>query len=249
MRRVILNLPALLVVLAATPLAAQPDETGEVTTTITFFKMFFMTKDLIGQILIAVLVISSALTLGYVLKLANAYRRSSLLPQDLYDKLGRHLSDKKFPDALKEASDNSTYLGKLVSGAMREAPSGYGAMERALEEVSDAETSVMLRPIEYLNVVGNIAPMVGLPGTVYGMIVAFQTLVSQGRPEPAELAAGTSTALVPTLWGLVVAIPALAGYALIRNKVDALSAEGLVMAEQLLRPFKPRGRNKAGDDA
>ena len=93
---------------------------------------------------------------------------------------------------------------------------------------------------------GNIAPMVGLFGTVYGMIVAFQQLVDAGgSPDPVDLAAGISTALVTTFWGLVVAIPALAAYAVVRNKIDAITAEGLVAAEQIIKPFRPSRQKKS----
>ena len=75
------------------------------------------------------------------------------------------------------------------------------------------------------------------------LLVAFQRLGDAGgSPDPVELAGGISTALVTTFWGLVVAIPALAAYALIRNKLDALAAEALLAAEGLLRPFKPSSR-------
>ena len=237
MHRGIKILTALTTTLAATaPAMAQaPGESSAVT----YFKMFFLTENLIGQLLIILLFLASGLTVGYIAKLMTMYRRSTMIPPELYQELDGKIAQKKYPDAVRAASESKAYLGKLVGGAMREAPNGYGAMERAIEELSDAETSRMLRPIEYLNVIGNVSPMLGLFGTVYGMIVAFQALVEAGRPEPQELAAGISTALVTTLWGLIVAIPALAGYALVRNKVDALTADGLVMAEQLIRPFKP----------
>ena len=68
-------------------------------------------------------------------------------------------------------------------------------MERAVEEAGDAEAVKLLRPIEYLNVLGNISPMIGLFGTVFGMIVAFQALVAgSGSADPKELAGGISTA-------------------------------------------------------
>jgi len=90
----------------------------------------------------------------------------------------------------------------------------------------------------------------GLFGTVYGMILAFQQLVaSGGSPDPAKLAAGISTALVTTFWGLIVAIPALAAYALIRNKIDALTSEGLVIAEELISPFKPGAKRSSSSSS
>lgn len=227
-------------------MAQTPDENSAVT----YFKMFFLTENLVGQLLIILLFLASLLTVAYITKLMIVYRRAILIPPELYQELDGKIAQKKYPEAVRVASESEAYLGKLVGGAMREAPNGYGAMERAIGELSDAETSRMLRPIEYLNVIGNVSPMLGLFGTVYGMIVAFQALVEAGRPEPQELAAGISTALVTTLWGLVVAIPALAGYALVRNKVDALTSDGLVMAEQLIRPFKPgTSKTTASSDA
>jgi len=156
------------------------------------------------------------------------------------------LAEKKYRDAIEFAKNDGSYLGKLASAALNEAANGYGAMERAIEEAGDAETTRLLRPLEYLNVLGNIAPMLGLFGTVYGMIVAFQQLVAAGgSADPQNLAAGISTALVTTFWGLVVAMPALAAYSLIRNKVDALTAEGLIMAEELISPFKPGSKKSS----
>jgi biopolymer transport protein ExbB len=77
------------------------------------------------------------------------------------------------------------------------------------------------------------------------MILAFQQLVAAGgKPNPAELAAGISTALVTTFWGLIVAMPALAAYALVRNKIDALTSEGITIAADLIHPFKPHAKKQ-----
>ena len=168
------------------------------------------------------------------------YRRDNLVPASVQQGLQQLLAGKRYREAIALANDDPSYLGRITSAALNEAANGYGAMERALEETGDAEATRILRPIEILNVMGNIAPMVGLFGTVYGMIVAFQQLVDAGgSPDPVDLAAGISTALVTTFWGLVVAIPALAAYAVVRNKIDALTAEGMVAAEQIIRPFRP----------
>jgi len=236
---------AMTVLTVQLPALAQ-DQAASGSSTQSYFRMFFVSKDIIGQIIILVLVVMSVITLAYLVKLFIKNRRTTMLPQKLYDQVEQMIAQKKFREAIETVSQEPSYLGKLVNSAMHEAVNGYVAMERTIEEVSDTETTRMLRPIEYLNVIGNISPMLGLFGTVYGMIVAFQTLVEAGgRPEPQELAAGISTALVTTLWGLIVAMPALAGYAVMRNKVDALGAEGLVMAEQLIRPFKGAGKNPA----
>ena len=229
---------------------AAPDQDSIGGDTKSYFAMFFRSDDVLGQLLILILVLLSAFTIAYIIKLFIDHRRTVLLPATVYQQVEHLISQKQYRQAMEYAEKDRSYLGLLISGAIHQAPHGYGAMERAMEEVADAETSRMLRPIEYLNVIGNISPMMGLLGTVYGMIVAFERLVAAaGRPEPHELAAGIGTALVTTLWGLIVAMPALAGYALIRNKVDALTADGLVLAEQLIRPFNssPKSRSAPGE--
>jgi biopolymer transport protein ExbB len=83
--------------------------------------------------------------------------------------------------------------------------------------------------------------MIGLFGTVYGMIVAFGSIVaSGGNADPVALAGGIGTALVTTFWGLLVAIPALAGYATIRNRIDALNGEAEGQVLEMLQRFKPK---------
>lgn len=133
-----------------------------------------------------------------------------------------------------------SYFGRVLSAALHESSHGFGSMLRALEQAADEYTTRRLRQIEILNVIGNVAPMIGLFGTVYGMILAFQSIVAAGgRPSPVDLAAGIGTALVTTFWGLIIAIPSVAVYALIRNNVDALTSEAMLEAQDLVNRFRP----------
>jgi biopolymer transport protein ExbB len=232
--------------IAAVPVIAQDAAPADDAGSTTFFQQFFWSSDPLGLIIIWVLLIMSALSIGFALKLFMTYRRASLLPPETAGAVEAMLSEKKFKDAIEYAKADTSYLGGLIAAALDEASAGYNAMELAIDDVGEFETSRMLRPVEYLNVIGNIAPMLGLFGTVYGMIVAFQQLVAAGgKPEPAALAAGISTALVTTFWGLVVAMPALAAYSLVRNKIDALTIEGITIASNLIKPFKPGPRRSA----
>jgi biopolymer transport protein ExbB len=233
----LLSAVAAVVLVAVTPAWAQG---GDETTSVG--QMFLLPDDFLGMLITWLLVFLSALSIGYSLSLMLRYRRSMLLPDATQKKVTELLLGRRFHEAVEFAAKDGSYLGRVVSAALNEAGHGYGAMERAIEEAGDSQTTRVLRPIEYLNVLGNIAPMIGLFGTVYGMIVAFDKLqASGGRPDPASLAGGISTALITTFWGLVVAIPALASYALIRNKIDALTSEGMLIAEQIISPFKPTG--------
>ena len=236
---------AMMVFAWAGPALAQPAEAPAVSEEVetSFFQQFFWTSDLLGLCVIWLLLLMSFVSIAFSIRLFIRSRRAVIVPQDTVAQLKTLLSEKQYRGAIEYIGEDASYIGKLVGAALGEAAAGYTAMERAIDEEGDYEMSKMLRPVEYLNVVGNIAPMLGLFGTVYGMIVAFEALVaSGGKPDPATLAGGIGTALVTTFWGLVVAMPALATYALVRNRIDALTAEGLVIASDLIKVFKPGPR-------
>lgn len=236
----------LMLLAAGTPLLlASPALAQEGETRTNVFKAFLWSDDLLGLAIIWLLVALSMVCIALILMFMMKHNRSRIVPDDTASQIEALLAEKKYREAIDFAQSDPSFLGKLVSGALGEASNGYQAMERAIEEEADAEIGKMLRPIEFLNVLGAVAPMLGLFGTVYGMIVAFQKLVDAGgRPDPAELAAGISTALVTTFWGLIVAIPALAGFAVIRNRIDVLTSEAILVAEDLIAPFKPGASSK-----
>ena len=91
------------------------------------------------------------------------------------------------------------------------------------------------RKIEWMNIIGNVSPMVGLFGTVLGIIQLFNALAaSGGQPHPSQLAGGISVALVTTFWGLIIAIPALTLHGFFQNKIETLVSEAAVEGEKLL---------------
>ena len=98
----------------------------------------------------------------------------------------------------------------------------------------------------YLATVGTLGPMIGLVGTVYGMIMAFRVIAQEGStPQASQLAAGISTALYATLEGIALSIPAIYFYALFRNRIARLSLEVGMTAEPLLDLFVPGVRMTA----
>jgi biopolymer transport protein ExbB len=114
-----------------------------------------------------------------------------------------------------------------------------------MEDTAEARTARQARRIEHLNVIGNISPMMGLLGTVIGMLRCFNEISQvSGSIDPKQLAAGIFEALVTTCLGLIVAIPTLYFYAIFRNRLDELAGEASVAAEQILASFKPDGTQK-----
>lgn len=239
----------LLPLMTAAPALAQ-DEGGSKKGSV--FKMFIAPipanadfLDWVGVLMVWIIIAMSVVAMALIIHFWLKTNKNALVPDSTREFIGQALEEKRYREAIDFAGSDPSFLGKLVSSSLNEASNGFSAMERALEESADAEITKMLRPLETLSVIGNVAPMLGLFGTVYGMIVAFQRLVEAGgQPNPAELAGGISTALVTTFWGLVVAMPAMTAYAVIRNKLDSITSEGMVVAEELLRPFKPGGAKK-----
>ena len=167
-------------------------------------------------------------------------RRATILPPILMAQIKALFDNRQYREAIELTSNDPSYLANLVSAALSEAPLGYQAMERALEDAADDRIVRFLRSVEYLNLLGNIGPMIGLLGTVWGMIVVFFTIAGAGGiPDPVALSGGLGIKLVCTFVGLVVAIPSLTVYGLIRNRIDVLCAEGLVKAQGMIAAFRP----------
>lgn len=144
---------------------------------------------------------------------------------------------------------DESFLGRILHAAVSQSAQGYSVMERAMEEAGQEQTTKLLRRVEWLNLIGNLSPMLGLLGTVWGMILAFFTIVAKGGiPHPGDLAGSIGMKLVCTLEGLMVAIPALAVYATMRIRIDSLSNEAMVLCQELLASLQPGARCRHPDD-
>jgi len=211
-------------------------------TGVSVLQTFFIQKnprtgqiEILGSLIVWLLLALSVVSIALIGVLTRENRRDAVMPAALIKEV-RALTKGGNTDAiLRLASTDQSHLAKVLRATLAEAPFGRTAMLRSLERASDEHTAERLRRVETLNIIGSVSPMIGLFGTVYGMILAFSEIVaSGGSPDPVGLAAGIGTALTTTFWGLVVAIPALAGYAFIRNTVDALTSEASLLVDDLV---------------
>ena len=115
---------------------------------------------------------------------------------------------------------------------------GFAEYKTAVEEAGENYLGQLYRKTEVLGVIGAIAPMLGLMGTVWGMILAFLEFETKANPQVSELAPGIYKALVTTLMGLGVAVPAVASFGIFRNRVDGLVAEASLLAEHVFADYK-----------
>ncbi len=198
----------------------------------TFFAQFVMAG---GPIVWFVLLPMSLITVYLTAEYALTIRRKELLPAGTADRIVR-IMRRSGPGQLGALPSDS---GDLVATAVLRAVSNSGGdglrMRNLLFESLEQQGMRLLRKIEWVNLIGNVSPMVGLFGTVFGMIKLFNAIVTAGgQPQPAQLADGISVALVTTFWGLLIAIPALAVYGVFRSRIETLLAAAAAEAENVL---------------
>ena len=193
------------------------------------------------------IILLSCVALGLVIDYAITIRRSKLAPVEDIATF-KDLVEKKDLARLKDVAEaKPTFLSDVLTAGLDEINLGYPAMIKAMEDTAEARTARQARRIEHLNVIGNISPMMGLLGTVIGMLRCFNEISQvSGSIDPKQLAAGIFEALVTTCLGLIVAIPTLYFYAIFRNRLDELGGEASVAAEQIIASFKPDGSRTEG---
>ena len=168
-------------------------------------------------------------------------RRSEILPEGVGDTVRQALLTGRPAEADAACRRAPSVLSVVLLSGLSELEFGWREVEKAVEDSLAQQAARLMRRVEYLSVIGNIAPMVGLLGTVTGMIFAFQQVATtRGAAGAGDLAQGIYQALVTTVGGLIVAIPSLAIYAVCRNRVDSMIAEVAYQSQHALAPIKRR---------
>lgn len=155
------------------------------------------------------------------------YRHSKAIPEKLTADLAELTRMRRFSEIPARLSGEESFLGLVLQGGFRKLPTGglNGALS-AMAAANEAETMRMEHRTTYLATIGTLGPMIGLLGTVYGMILSFRVMATAGaNPQASQLAAGISTALFATLEGIAVSIPAIFFYAYFRNRIARLSVD------------------------
>ncbi|MEJ6701161.1 MAG: MotA/TolQ/ExbB proton channel family protein [Akkermansiaceae bacterium] len=162
-------------------------------------------------------------------------------PDDLKAGLMDHMMNCRIRSAIEVGASHPSYLGRMMAYALpnvdarRPEDLGRDYVEDAIADFTINENRKSMTLINYISLIAQAAPMLGLFGTVLGMVGAFGTLASgDGSADPSALAGDISVALLTTLWGLVTAIPALTAYFFFKNKLNNLVAECHHTAEELL---------------
>ncbi|QDV13531.1 Biopolymer transport protein ExbB [Rosistilla oblonga] len=205
-----------------------------------FWQILF-SGGIVGLLIILLLFSLSLIAAFLIFDQFMALRRAEVIPEGVVEPIQKLLAERRVKEADAICRQKPSLLTFVMMSGLAEVDFGWPSVEKAMEEALAEQSARMMRRIEYLSVIGNIAPMVGLLGTVTGMIFAFQRVaISQGGAGAGDLAEGIYQALVTTVGGLIVAIPALGAFAVLRNRVDGLVAEVAYLAQHAMSGLKRR---------
>ncbi len=193
----------------------------------------------IGYLIICMSLCTVALIIEHFLSL----RYSVLMPEDDIDALADLVKKEDYKQAIALCDDNVSFISRIMANGLKFTVDdlAYQEIEKGAEEAARREAGRLYRKLEYLSFIASTAPMLGLLGTVTGMISAFNHIAAvDGAARSSQLASAISQALVTTCLGLIVAIPALFFLSLFRNRIEGIMTEAEVIVEQILHPLKLR---------
>jgi biopolymer transport protein ExbB len=219
--------------LMVSPALAQ--EAADAPTDKNWVEAYILAGGAIGFIILFMSFISLALIIEHVVNI----KRDKLVPPQLIDEIEGMFDNEEYQEALELCEAEPNYLTNILAAGLPRINAGFETMKAAMDEASAEESVKLQQKIGYLSLIGNISPMMGLFGTVSGMIEAFQKIEEMGAAvTPSDLAGGISKALVTTFLGLMVAIPTMIAYFVFRNKVIRVSLEISAIADDLVDRFR-----------
>lgn len=170
-------------------------------------------------------------------------RRAVVMPEALRSEFEARLDAKEYQQAYELVKEDDSYFGKVMAAGMAKIQSGYPVAVESMRDAAGEQVMALEHKISYISLVGAIAPMLGLLGTVSGMVGSFQVIAqSATAPKPSELATGISQALVTTLIGIALAIPAIAAFSLLKNWLQTLSTDVDTESLRLMGRFQSVGK-------
>ena len=174
-----------------------------------------------------------------VFKMLMDLKGEKIMPSSLVEDVEQALQDEDYEGAYSAVEDDGSFLGRVLEGGLSKMNYGYDAVEKGSDEAWSAEQTALMQTASYVQLIGQVAPMLGLFGTVSGMMQAFSVLAtSAGAASPKQLAEGIMNSLVTTFIGLLVAIPCNMIYLYIRNKIVKSGLEVGLAANEVLASLR-----------
>lgn len=188
-----------------------------------------------------VIILLSVATVAMIIEFGVNIRADKMCAPELIDEVEALLEEDEFQEALELCESEPNFVTRCLAAGLPRMNEGYAKVKEAMENAAGIEAVKLQQKVGWMLFLSNLAPMLGLFGTVQGMITAFQVIVEKGaRVTPADLAGGISAALVTTFLGLLVAMPAITAYQYFRNKATRVSIHFAEVLEEMTERFRSR---------
>ena len=229
------------VLVLACPAVAQGDEPSE--------RMSLLDVVMASGVVGIVLLVLSVAAVALVVDAFLLVRKDKTIPEGFTQEVQRLAKQGRTRELASLANTNDTMLGRIIGAGLAQGDLGLPAVREAMRQAGALELTRMRQRIGYLGFVGAVAPMLGLLGTVLGMISSFQVLgADRSAADPGELAQGIAEALITTTLGLIIAIPVLFFHGFLRNRLTLIGHEASTICERMIhslaatlnRPQQPR---------
>jgi len=240
-RRVFDVLWVVALLIFVTGFAYAQEEGGHEVAKKSWFDLFKATG-VVGILLVICSLIGTALLIQFMVN----FSESKLGNPALMSEVEAMLQEGDMDNAYSLVSADKSYAGKVLAGALSRSFGGYEETKKGAEEASVVEGFHVQAKLSYLSLVGNIGPLLGLLGTVTGMISSFQVIETMKAPTPADLAVGVYESLVNTTMGLFIAVVFLSAFFFMKNKVSDITLRiNNEIGELLSRTLSPEARQQA----
>lgn len=187
------------------------------------------------------LIVGSVSAGAYIFRCMVEVRPGAILASGRTATIQAMIAAGRFGELRSFVEQDQSFVSSVVRAALRQ-PAQREAMREAAEMAASEQVAAWFRKIEPLNVIGNLGPLVGLAGTVWGMILAFTSLgVAGGQAGPADLSLGISKALFHTLLGLCLAIPCLFVFGFYRTMIDRHCTRAMVISAEIVERLPAEG--------
>lgn len=190
----------------------------------------------VGWVIIVLSVVGMALVIDNFVN----QRKQKLMPPDIADEVQALIEAGEYQEAMELCESNPGFFTNVVAAGLPKLNASFEAMEAAVKETMEEEQLKQLMRLGWLSLIAAVGPMLGLFGTVQGMIGAFQQIAAtKGAADPASLADNISLALITTLDGLLVAIPITSAFVFLRNRLVTATLEVGAVVEDIFERFRP----------
>jgi biopolymer transport protein ExbB len=177
-----------------------------------------------GGIVMYPIILCSIIALGIFIERLWILRKKAVIPADLVSFVEDRIKKKNISAAIDICEKSDSSIAKIFLAGLKNSSKGMWLVKEAIEERGSRESVILEKNVSMLSTIANLSTLLGLLGTVSGMIKTFK-VVSQGSGNPSLLAGGIAEALITTAAGLCVAIPVLVGYRYLKNKTESLIFE------------------------